>query len=141
MTRVVTDMSAAKSARRARPLPWAAIAVGAYLAVVAATILLSAHLGRPVTLCLFKRLTHLPCPTCGTSRAVLALLHGHVVQAWLCNPLTVTAGLAAAVVLAVRAATGARPRLALSTAARRCLWAALAVAAAANWAWLIAAGR
>lgn len=144
MTRAVSDISGAEGAgirRRTSPLLWAAIAAGAYLAVIAAVMLLSVHTGRPVSLCLFKRLTHLPCPTCGSSRAVLALLHGRVVQAWLYNPLVVTAGWAGLVILAVRAVTGRWPKLTLSKTAKRYLWVALAVAAAANWAWVVAAGR
>lgn len=31
--------------------------------------------------CLFRRIMHLPCPACGTTRAVIALLQGHVAEA------------------------------------------------------------
>ena len=33
------------------------------------------------TICLFKTLTGLPCPTCGTSRALVHLAHGHPADA------------------------------------------------------------
>jgi hypothetical protein len=58
---------------------WAGLGVG--------TIALSRYLGRPVQLCLFKRVTGVPCPTCGFTRGVFSLLRGHPVEAWLCNPL------------------------------------------------------
>lgn len=32
--------------------------------------------------CLFRQLTGLQCPGCGSQRAIHALLHGHVAEAW-----------------------------------------------------------
>lgn len=49
------------------------------------------------TLCVFKNITGLPCPSCGITRSVLCLAHGDVAQALLINPL----GLLAAVLLVV----------------------------------------
>ena len=37
--------------------------------------------------CLFKQVTHLPCPSCGSTRSVSALLHGNIAEAMLINPL------------------------------------------------------
>ena len=37
--------------------------------------------------CLFKRLTHIPCPSCGSTRSVLALLNGDITGAVMWNPL------------------------------------------------------
>jgi Protein of unknown function (DUF2752) len=36
--------------------------------------------------CLFKRITSIPCPSCGSTRSVLALLKGDVIGALLWNP-------------------------------------------------------
>ena len=43
------------------------------------------HLSAEV--CLFKNVTNIPCPSCGTSRAVVALLHGHYSDAFYMNPI------------------------------------------------------
>ncbi len=41
----------------------------------------------PPETCLFKALTGLPCPSCGTTRAVLLLAHGNLRGSLLLNPL------------------------------------------------------
>jgi uncharacterized protein DUF2752 len=43
--------------------------------------------GLPWPKCWFRHLTGLPCPTCGATRSVLALVHWNVVDAIRCNPL------------------------------------------------------
>lgn len=39
------------------------------------------------SVCLFHRLFHVPCPSCGSTRAVAALLRGDVREAFLTNPI------------------------------------------------------
>lgn len=39
------------------------------------------------TVCLFKRLFHIPCPSCGSTRAIATLMQGEVKEALLLNPL------------------------------------------------------
>ena len=50
----------------------------------------------PVPPCYFYQLTGLYCPGCGGTRAVSALLHGHIVTSFICHPLVpctaITAG-------------------------------------------------
>lgn len=41
-----------------------------------------------IQLCMFARITHHPCPGCGLTRATLALLHGHVLEALQFHPLS-----------------------------------------------------
>ncbi len=50
---------------------------------------LALHLPWPV--CLFRAISGHPCPTCGATRAAIALLHGNVGTAWHWNPLALVA--------------------------------------------------
>jgi len=43
--------------------------------------------------CVFRSLTGIPCPTCGTTRAATAFLQGDVMTAFINNPLATLAGL------------------------------------------------
>ncbi len=61
------------------------------LAGVAVSVL---HLDRlPITLCMFKGMTGLPCPTCGGTRAFGRLFRGDLTGAVLMNPLVVLGAL------------------------------------------------
>ncbi len=50
------------------------------------------------TVCLFKSVTHLPCPSCGTTRALVLLMQGEIGRSVLENPLGVLLALALVVV-------------------------------------------
>jgi len=47
--------------------------------------------------CIFRSVTGAPCPSCGATRGVLALMDGRVIDAFVFNPLVMTAVLALAV--------------------------------------------
>lgn len=73
---------------RRPPWPvWAVLIVLLWLSLGCAVVVLERHLNQPASLCLFKRITHIPCPTCGFTRGGQLLLGGHLGLAWLCNPL------------------------------------------------------
>ena len=38
--------------------------------------------------CIFRSVTHIPCPGCGMTRACLALTQGHFTEAWHYHPLS-----------------------------------------------------
>jgi hypothetical protein len=46
-----------------------------------------------VPACPFRAITGLPCPTCGTTHAALALLDGRIGDAFVANPLAAMAGI------------------------------------------------
>jgi hypothetical protein len=43
--------------------------------------------------CLFRYVTGIPCPSCGSTRSVISLLHGQFIQALLINPLGILVAL------------------------------------------------
>jgi hypothetical protein len=43
--------------------------------------------------CLFKKVTTVPCPSCGTTRSVMQLSHGNFLSAILINPFGILVGL------------------------------------------------
>lgn len=99
--------------------------------------------------CLFMGVTHLPCPSCGTTRAILELLHGRPGDALLVNPLGVVAAMGLLVVPlwgSADVATGgtrmyrsyARAIEILST--NRVVQATAIAILSANWIWSLAKG-
>lgn len=94
----------------------------------------------PHTICLFRAVTEVPCPTCGGTRATIALVSGDLGLAFGYNPLVTAAWLLLPAVLL--GALVLRPRWqSVSLAARR--WTVrgallvLAVAGLANWIYVI----
>ena len=69
-------------------LLWLAAAVSA---IVLRPLWLAAapHFGS----CVFRSLTGIPCPSCGTTRAATAFLQGDLITAFINNPLAALAGL------------------------------------------------
>ena len=114
------------------------------LGVLSAAALLpfASLFARLAPICVFHALTGVPCPACGSTRAVLALARGDVLAALAWNPLTALAILAggAACVLAPLwlAARGPVPVLPRSLPLPVRVFVVLVVAA--NWAWLVARG-
>lgn len=119
-----------------RQLAWVAFAVAAAGIALSPLASLFARLAPP---CLLREWAGIPCPTCGSTRAALALIRLDIVGAAAVNPL---ASVAIASLVAVGLAApwwirfgGKLP--VLSAAARRTLlWGALA-AVAGNWIYLV----
>ncbi len=40
-----------------------------------------------ITVCMIKHITNIPCPSCGSTRSVLSILHGEYLEALYWNPL------------------------------------------------------
>lgn len=93
--------------------------------------------------CLFRWLTGVPCPACGSTRALRALLQGDVAQAFLINPngIVLAVLLAAVPVWLLADAVRRRPSLYVffcraDAALRRRAWfVAGAALVLANWIW------
>jgi len=93
--------------------------------------------------CPFRALTGLPCLSCGTTRAAVALLEGHPLEALSVNPLAAAAGIAflAGGAVAPLWAVLRLPLPRLGIAQARWFRVALAVTLLAAWAWVIAVQR
>lgn len=91
----------------------------------------------PQTLCLFRRVTDLPCPTCGATRVVLAAGRGEPGRAFAQNPLLVIVGVIGLAWLILRLGFGRTVDLGLSSRERRVMWPVIAVLFIANWAYVI----
>lgn len=96
---------------------------------------------RGMPACPFRELLGIPCLTCGSTRALLALARLDVGAAFSWNPLVACAGtvfVIGGIVALVAALVGGEVRAPRSTPLLR---AALAAAIAGNWVFLVAAGR
>jgi hypothetical protein len=73
-------------------VPSAVYIVGAvWFCFVVTAVLLSRRYNTPIEICLFKRITGIPCPTCGSTTGGLLILQGRFLQGWLANPFVYTA--------------------------------------------------
>jgi hypothetical protein len=115
--------------------------IGAFAALLVGLL----HLDRlPIALCYVKAFTGLPCPTCGSTRALGRLAELDAAGAFAMNPLTSLAALAlVAWALGDLALLPRRRALGVEIAPRTAtlLRVAVVVAVALNWAYLLAAGR
>jgi hypothetical protein len=91
--------------------------------------------------CIFRSLTGVPCPSCGTTRAAMAFLDGDIVAALAANPLAAVSGLIFVIgaPLAVLWAAARWPVPVLATPVPG--WARVGAVAlvAANWLYVISA--
>ncbi len=89
--------------------------------------------------CPFRSLTGVPCPSCGTTHAAMAMLDGHILTALRDNPLTSLLGIlfvAGGVAAPIWLMAGGRI---VELPSRLPAWARIAMVAVllANWAWVI----
>ncbi len=108
-----------------------------WLSLVALAVGLSHYYRQPVDLCPFRRITGMPCPTCGMTRGVLALGRGDLLGALSFNPMAMAALLLGAGWGLLRLIFARQPRLRLSKTVRRIALATLAFLLLANWFYVI----
>lgn len=125
-----------KSSRQIALL-WGGVSLGCVALAPLAT-----RLSEGLAACPIKSWTGLPCPSCGATRVVLALVAMDPFSAWAFNPL-MTLALVGFVVGGVIAAAGALLDVPLPALPRRLpvgVRAAVVVLVVANWAYLVANG-
>ncbi len=89
--------------------------------------------------CPFRAITGIPCPTCGTTHAALALMHGRLGAALAANPLATLAGVAffaGGLAAPLWAALG-WPVPDVPAPLPRWLRGVIVATIVANWAWLV----
>lgn len=116
---------------------WAVIVVLGWLALGGAAVWLSSYHDRAVSLCLIKRVTGLPCPTCGFTRGVLSLLSVRPGQGWLYNPLLFSILFLFFLATGIRVIFAHAVTIRLSRMERAIAWLVAAILFAANWAYVI----
>jgi uncharacterized protein DUF2752 len=136
----------ARSVPRLDPeLLWASVGT-TLLACGVAVLALFPALVSAAPACVFKGLTGLACPTCGATRALLALASGHPAQALAWNPLATLGLIGGCLYLpyAWAAVAGLAPRLRTGWLTPPVPWplrAGFAATLLGNWLYLLAARR
>lgn len=116
---------------------WAVLLAACWLGLVAA-LQFARPPGSEATLCVFRNVTGLPCPTCGSTRVVLAAARGDFLGAWLCNPAVATGMVLGLAWLLLRLGFGRTMTLNLNAPHRRAAWITAAAIVLANWVYVIA---
>ena len=111
--------------------------VGLWLALVATNVWLAGYRDQAITLCVFKRLTTVPCPGCGSTRAVLHLIHGRLGQAFAAQPLALSVAAGVFLTLVLRVIFARRIQFDLTRTQRRIVWGIAAGLLLVNWAYVI----
>lgn len=118
-----------------RPPAWAWV-LAAWVLLVAAGAWVEATWSVPLETCLLKRISGHPCPTCGATRSVLAMLRGDWTGSLRASPILWLAALSAAGAAGYRVWRGPVAWERLERHRRPLLVAGL-LALLANWVWVL----
>lgn len=115
------------------------VALWAFVVVIAR--LVQWRTGIDPDLCLFHRLTGHPCPTCGTTRGLLAMARGSWREAIAWNPMTMTGALVGSLAVAGRVVTAKTLEFQFTPREERALGIAGLAILGINWIWLLYSQR
>ena len=115
------------------PSPWFVIAYLAWAALIVGVHLVNTLTERELIICTLRRITSIPCPTCGSTRAVESALQGDLLTAFSYNPLVMVLLLLGGAALALRYLGKRRIVLGLSGRERFVAWLVMLVAVSLNW--------
>ena len=135
-------LSIERSTRVPRLHPGTWVAIGLYAMILFAweAYLLFAEPaaeGTVRTLCGIRTATGVPCPGCGSTRAVKSAMALDPVAAFAHNPLVFLGGSLLVLVLLLRLATGRAPRIRCSARGWTVIAVVLGVLVALNWVWVL----
>ena len=116
---------------------FAVIIVFVWLAFVCLATYINFKLDKFVDLCLFKRMTGYPCPTCGTTRGVLSLMQGKFLEAWLFNPMVFIIALFIFFNLLFKFIFAKKIKISFTKKEKKIAWLIAAILFFANWAYII----
>ncbi|SRR6266540_2487823 len=133
-------LSFERSARLPRILFWPAAAGATWAGLAAAIVLMGMAVGVSASPCWFRGLFGIPCPACGGTRALLAILEGRLLSAFAWNPLLAALLIIFPARLLVRVSLGRSFRLELSPRERKALPAAVVLLTVLDWIYLFARG-
>ncbi|MCK5852070.1 DUF2752 domain-containing protein [bacterium] len=108
-----------------------------WLTLVGVATLINFKLSNYIDLCLFKRFTGYPCPTCGTTRGIISLLHGKFIEAWEYNPLVFSIGIIVIIDLLFKFIFARSIKISFKKRGRKIVWLVAIVLFLANWAYVI----
>ena len=116
---------------------FATLIIVIWLTLVGVATLINFKLSNFVDLCLFKRFTGYPCPTCGTTRGILSLLHGKYIEAWYYNPLVFTIGIIVIIDLLFKFIFSRTIKISFKKSERKFVWLFALLLFLANWVYVI----
>ena len=105
--------------------------------VVAVTHLYTVYTGLGLDTCLFHRLTGYSCPTCGTTRGLLAMARGAWQESFAWNPLTMTTAVIGSLAVTGRVLSARTLEFQFTRLEKRVLIILGLGLLGLNWAWLI----
>ena len=108
-----------------------------WLAMVAACVILSHKFQTNLELCLFRKITTIPCPTCGATRGIIHFISGQPITGFMFNPLFFSFLFVVTVLTIVRVIFARTFVLSLSPKQRLAAWIGFFILLGANWAYEI----
>jgi hypothetical protein len=120
---------------------WPVVGGSVWLSLIGAFRFLYPVRSAGVVLCPLKRMSGVPCPTCGATRSVLSLLNGNPGGAIAYNPLFFAGTMLLFAVVLIRLVLARKVRIHVSRTERLGIWVLLTVFVLSNWAYVICMGR
>lgn len=93
--------------------------------------------GQNMLLCVLRRTTGIPCPTCGSTRAVFDIASGQLLDGFLHNPLVVTLLAVGTGIVLLRFIFGKQLAVTLNSKERTLAWTTLLTLVGLNWWYVI----